>query len=167
MNRVLAALGGVAVLGVALVMSFGTAVIALLALGAAALIQHGRARRLGAFPSLWIAVISMTLVVTAWFWTHLERNGGVGREAAAMAAAQTQPPPPQPAWLRELPGGNFPPLPTMQMPAKVNAVFVVVGLVIMSETLGGILGALTWAGVWLLRYSVRGTFSEESAPPAA
>jgi hypothetical protein len=165
MKRVLVGVGGVVVLALALVVSFGMAVIALLVLAAAVWIQHGRGQRLGAWPALAIAVVSMSLVVlTGLFVIEARQPGGWARQVKAFAETAQQPPAPPPAWMRALPGGNIPPppvSPTLAWPLLLGSVFFG------SQVLGAMLGALTWAGVWLLRYAVRGTFSEENAPPAA
>jgi hypothetical protein len=165
MNRVLVGVGGAAVLILALVVSLGTAAVALMVLGMAALIQHGRGQRLGPWPALAIAVVTMSLVVlTGISVAEARQPGGWARERARFAQTQRQPPPPPPAWLRDLPGGNIPPpplSPTMAWPLMLMSFFLG------SQVLGAVLGSLTWSGVWLLRYALRGSFSEESAPPTA
>jgi hypothetical protein len=162
-KRVLAGVGGAIVLALALLMSVGSAALALLVLGVAVWIQHARGQRLGVFPALWVAIISMTLVALVGAGLLVAKNGGLAKQTAAMAESEKRPPPPPPAWIRDLPGGNIPPPP---MPAAMNGPLFVFSLFLMSQMFGALLGSLTWAGVWLIRYAVRGSFSEESVPPA-
>jgi hypothetical protein len=165
MARVAAVVGGLVVLGLALLISVGTAAVALLALGLAAAIQRRRGQRLGVFPALWVAVITMTAVVLIGIYLLESRvPGGWEKQRAAMAEAQRLPPPPPPAFLRDLPGGNIPPpalSPSIAGPLLIFAFFM------MGQMLGAVYGVLTWGGVWLLLYGGRGPApSEESVLPA-
>jgi hypothetical protein len=155
MKRAAAFLAGLCAIVMAILLTLGCALVALLALAVAVRVQHRRGRRLRAVPALWVAVIATTVAVLAGFGLLVWRDPTIRASAHAGFAAtqQPQPPPEVPTFLRGLPGANVPPPP---LPPSVAVVLGIFSLFLGGQLYGGLFGALTWGGVWLLRYGVRG-----------
>jgi hypothetical protein len=152
-KRLAAGLAGVGVIVIAVVSTLGGALVTLLALAVALGLQRRRGRSLGAGPALWVAGITTTLVFVVAFGVFVSRPAQWASFRHSMAESERRPPPPPPAFLKALPGGNVPP---PQLSGNLLAGLTLFSLFLGCQFLGAVFGALTWGGVWLLRYGVRG-----------
>ncbi len=145
----------------------GGALIALVAVGAAHLVQRQRGHRLTRLQGWLTAAVTSAIAVIVGgglFMSHRLTDGQTmwhhAQDAVQQASQeQMRHPRPPPAFLRGFPGAAAP----QPMPMTLTTPLAVVSLIFGAEFLGLLYGSLTWAAAWLVLYGVRGPRSTDHA----
>ena len=140
--------------------TYGGALVVLVVIGAAFVIQRKRGRpltRLQAYITAVATCGTLVLVGGGILLLHHSPDGQTRWQElhTAMQQAATERarhPRPPPAFLRNLPGGGQPPAPMLN-----STPFQVLSMIIGGELLGIVFGTLTWAAGWLVLYGLMGS----------
>ena len=164
LGRVLAALAGLLVLGLAMFVTLGGAVLAPIGMWLASIVLRQRRRRLTLWASWVGAVGTVCLVLLLVLGTALAATGGdtiakIQRTMDSSTAAQRTKP--QPAWVERMttPGSRARSEAMqrqMQGSHAFTATTLVFGGIIAIEFFAAFIGTLGWAAGLLLYYAVRG-----------
>ena len=159
-HRIIALVGGLLLLGIGMVVSFGLVLVGPVALGVAALVQRRRRR-----PLTWIA--GATAAGGAVAVAVLLAAGAVGAavprdtwravqhaaDSASMASAQTPPP----AWVTRLvPGAGALPAQTSAGAPRISTSMLVIGGATAVMIFATMYGALGWGAGMLLGFALVG-----------
>jgi hypothetical protein len=146
----------------AIIGSLGLGVVALIGAGIAWAIQRARGRSLTQLQSWFAAVGATTIVTSVFLLVSL-----LVTDPKTQQPAPPPPPSPPPAFLRYLPGGDIP-QPAFTPSSAMATPLMLWAMLIGAEMMGAFVGSAVWAGVWVVRYGIKGgtPVSLESVPPA-